>query len=166
VEAPIIHEIHVWYCKCAKSDDADNLQQLLRNAWYPAMATDPGTCATFRSLESYRLYNVLRNMNVRDYITSLERMTDPSAKSGMTWLPNQSDILWVKLTYTQEQYKQFQRMARQWAFLKCLKRAGRGHDPLDVDSTALGECAVKCWACPQEGRNLLDGWDNVDPKYQ
>jgi hypothetical protein len=100
MEAPIIHEIRVSYCKCAKSDDADNLQQLLRNAWYPATVTDPGTCATFRSLESYRLYNVLGNMNVRDYITSLERMTDPSATSGMTWLPvrYRSDILSMKLT--------------------------------------------------------------------
>ncbi|KAJ7895585.1 hypothetical protein B0H14DRAFT_3426194 [Mycena olivaceomarginata] len=69
MEAPIIHEIRVSYCKCAKSDDADNLQQLLRNA-----------CLT-------RLYNVLGSMNVRDYITSLERMTHPSATLGMTWLP-------------------------------------------------------------------------------
>ncbi|KAJ7828475.1 hypothetical protein B0H14DRAFT_3466313 [Mycena olivaceomarginata] len=130
---PIIHEINVAYCKCSKSDDADNLEQLLRNAWYPATVTDPGTCSTFRSLETYRLYNVLGNMNVRDFITSLERMTDASAASGMTWLP--------------DRYKQFQRMARQWAFLMRLKRAGRAHDP-------------------REGRNLPDGWQEVDPKYQ
>jgi hypothetical protein len=87
IEVPIIHEINVAYCKCSKSDDADNLEQLLRNAWYPAMVTDPGTCSTFRSLETYRLCNVVGNMNVRDFITSLERMTDASAASGMTWLP-------------------------------------------------------------------------------
>lgn len=87
IEAPILHEIHVSYCKCSKSDNADNLEQLLRNTWYPATVTDPGTCATFRSLEAYRLYNVVGNMNVRDFITSLERITDASAVSGMTWLP-------------------------------------------------------------------------------
>ncbi|KAJ7343885.1 hypothetical protein DFH08DRAFT_701870 [Mycena albidolilacea] len=152
IEVPIIHEINVAYCKCSKSDDADNLEQLLRNAWYPATVTDPGTCSTFRSLEMYRLYNVLGNMNVRDFITSLERMTDASAASGMTWLP--------------DRYKQFQRMARQWAFLMRLKRAGRAHDPRGISHTVLGECAVRCWACPQEGRNLPDGWQEVDPKYQ
>jgi hypothetical protein len=72
------------YCKCAKSD-VDNLEQLMRNAWYPATVTDPGTCATFQSLESYRMYNVVGNLNVWDYITALERFTDSTASSGMTW---------------------------------------------------------------------------------
>jgi hypothetical protein len=87
IQAPIIHQLKIRYCKCSKSDDADNLEQLLRNAWYPATVTDPGTCATFQSLESYRLFYVVGNMNVRDFITSLERMTDASTSSGMSWLP-------------------------------------------------------------------------------
>jgi hypothetical protein len=87
IEAPVIHQIRMRYCKCAKSDDADNLEQLMRNAWYPATVTDPGTCATFQSLESYRMYNVVGNLNVRDYITALERFTDSTASSGMTWQP-------------------------------------------------------------------------------
>ncbi|KAK7042094.1 CxC2 domain-containing protein [Favolaschia claudopus] len=152
IDAPIIHEISVTYCKCSKSDNADNLEQLLRNAWYPATVTDPGTCATFRSLKAFNLYAVVGNMNVRDFVTSMERMTDTSASSGMTWLP--------------DRYKQFGRTARQWAFLMRLMRAGRGHDPRGVENTALGECAVRCWACPQDGRNLPEGWREVDPKYQ
>ncbi|KAK6988081.1 CxC2 domain-containing protein [Favolaschia claudopus] len=152
IEEPIIHEIKIRYCKCSKSDDADNLEQLLRNGWYPATVIDPGTCATFRTLETYRLYNVVGNMNVRDFMTSVERATDPSASSGMTWLP--------------DRYKQFGRVSRQWSFLLRLKRAGRGHDPQGVGSTSLGECAVRCWACPHDGRNLPDGWREVDPKYQ
>ncbi|KAK6971927.1 CxC2 domain-containing protein [Favolaschia claudopus] len=152
IEAPTLHEIRFTYCKCSKSDDADNLAQLMRNGWYPATVTDPGTCATFKTLESYRLYNVVGNVNVRDFVTSLERMTDPSAASGMIWIP--------------DRYKQFGRMTRQWAFLKRLMRAGRGHDKLGVGATALGECAVRCWACPHEGRNLPEGWREVDPKYQ
>ncbi|KAK7043451.1 CxC2 domain-containing protein, partial [Favolaschia claudopus] len=152
IEDPTIHEIRVRYCKCSKSDQADNLEQLLRNGWYPATVTDPGTCATFRSLEMYRLYSVVGNLNVRDFMTSVERMTDTTATSGMTWLP--------------DRYKQFSRVSRQWSFLSRLKRAGRGHDPRGPEGTALGECAVRCWACPQDGRNLPDGWREVDPKYQ
>ncbi|KAJ7616251.1 hypothetical protein B0H17DRAFT_1115382 [Mycena rosella] len=144
IEAPIIHQIKMRYCKCEKSDDADNLQQLMRNAWYPATVTDPRTCATFRSLEVYRLYNVAGNMNVRDFVTALERVTDTTTASGMTWL-----LDW---------YKQFQRMARQWAFLWRLIRAGVGHDPAGVESAKLGVCAVNCWGCPHNGRNLPPDW--------
>ncbi|KAK6975118.1 CxC2 domain-containing protein [Favolaschia claudopus] len=152
IEEPIIHEIKVKYCKCSKSDNADNLEQLLRNGWYPATVIEPGTCVTFRTLETYRLYSVVGNMNVRDFVTSVERATDPSASSGMTWLP--------------ERYKQFGRVSRQWSFLLRLKRAGRCHDPRGVENTGPGECAVHCWACPHDGRNLPEGWREVDPKYQ
>ncbi|KAJ6518235.1 hypothetical protein C8R47DRAFT_1031630 [Mycena vitilis] len=149
IEAPIIHQIRMRYCKCEKSDDADNLQQLMRNGWWPATVTDPGTCATFRSLEAFRMYNVVGNMNARDFMTSLERVTDTTAASGMSW-----------------RYKQFQRMARQWAFVKRVRRAGRAHDPAGVDETKLGETAVNCWPCPHEGRNLPENWRDVDPKYR
>ncbi|KAJ7468418.1 hypothetical protein B0H11DRAFT_2238884 [Mycena galericulata] len=152
IEAPIIHQIRVRYCKCERSDHADNLAQLLRNAWYPASVTDPGTCATFKTLEAYRLYNVVGNMNVNDFIHAMERATDVTAATGIRWLP--------------DRYKQFQRMARQWAFLKRMKRAGRVHDPAGVDETKLGECAVQCWACPQDGKNLPSNWRDVDPKYK
>ncbi|KAJ7837463.1 hypothetical protein B0H13DRAFT_1912461 [Mycena leptocephala] len=102
IEAPIIHQIRIRYCNCSKSDNADHLQQLLRNAWYPAT----------------------------------------------------------------DRYKQFQRMARQWAFLKRIKRAGRTHDPAGIDSTEMRSCAVICWACPQDGRNLPENWRDVDPRFR
>ncbi|KAJ7848248.1 hypothetical protein B0H14DRAFT_2356848 [Mycena olivaceomarginata] len=85
IEAPVIHQIRMRYCKCAKSDNADNLEQLIHNAWYQTTVTDPGTCATFQSLESYHMYNIVGNLNVRDYITALEHFTDSTASSGMTW---------------------------------------------------------------------------------
>lgn len=84
IEALFIHQIRFQYCK---SDDADNLEQLMRNAWYPATVTDPGTCATFKTLEAYRMYNVVDNLNIRDFITALQRVMDTTASSGMTWLP-------------------------------------------------------------------------------
>ncbi|KAJ7627924.1 hypothetical protein DFH06DRAFT_1338758 [Mycena polygramma] len=152
IEAPIIHQLRIRYCNCDKSDNTDHLEQLLRNAWYPASLTDPATCATFKTLEAYRLYNVVGNMNVNDFIHSMERATDATASTGMAWLP--------------DRYKQFQRMAQQWAFLKHVKRAGRGHDPEGVDATELRACAVSCWACPHDGRNLPDDWRDVEPRLR
>ncbi|KAJ7675296.1 hypothetical protein B0H17DRAFT_1207804 [Mycena rosella] len=115
IEAPIIHRIHVWYCKCGKHSDGDTMEQLMRNVWYSATVTDPSTCAMFKTLEVFRLYNVTGNMNVHDFIRAMERATDATAWTGMKWLPNR--------------YKQFQRMARQWAFLKRIKRAGGDTTP-------------------------------------
>ncbi|KAJ6561834.1 hypothetical protein B0H19DRAFT_1209995 [Mycena capillaripes] len=148
IEAPIIHQVRVRYCKCARSDHADHVEQLLRNAWYPASITDPATCATFKTLEAFQLYNVVGNLNVHDFIHAMERATDAMASTGMSWLP--------------DRYKQFQRMARQWAFLKRVKRAGRGHDPAGVDATELRACTVTCWTCPYDGRNLPEDWREVE----
>jgi hypothetical protein len=44
-----------------------------------------------------------------------------------------------------------------------LKRAGRAHDPLGVDSTKVGQCAVECPACPHPNRNLPEGWEQASP---
>ncbi|KAF7344274.1 CxC2 domain-containing protein [Mycena venus] len=152
IEAPFIHTIRLRYCNCGHSGEADNVDQLLRNMWYPATPTEPATCATFRTLEVFRLYNVVGNMNVRDFVTAMERMTNTTAFSGLGSVP--------------DRVRPFQRMARQWAFLMRLKRAGRGHDPAGVDATCLGQCAVNCWACPHDGKNLPPDWRTVDPKYQ
>ncbi|CAK5278522.1 unnamed protein product [Mycena citricolor] len=151
IHAPYIHQVRMCYCQCSKSDYANNVQQLLRNGWYPATTIDPGTCATFETLESFRLYQKIGNLNARDFMTCLEQMTDVSAKTG--------------IRKTVDRYKQLQRMARQWAFLLRLMRAGRGHDPCGVESTRAGECAVICWACPFQGRNLPNDWRNAHPSF-
>ncbi|KAF8214206.1 hypothetical protein K438DRAFT_1902237 [Mycena galopus ATCC 62051] len=43
-----------------------------------------------------------------------------------------------------------------------MKRAGRGHDPSGVKGTAQGQLALQCRMCPQDGKNLPDGWDKID----
>ncbi|KAJ7805682.1 hypothetical protein B0H14DRAFT_3153313 [Mycena olivaceomarginata] len=70
IETPFIHTIKLRYCNCGQSDDTDSadadsehLKQLLRNGWYPATVVEPATCATFRTLQAFRLYNVVGNMN-------------------------------------------------------------------------------------------------------
>lgn len=42
-----------------------------------------------------------------------------------------------------------------------LERSGRGHNPAGVNATKPGACAVLCHACPQPGKNLLDGWETA-----
>ncbi|KAJ7712961.1 hypothetical protein DFH07DRAFT_974842 [Mycena maculata] len=151
MEHPYIHKIHFHYCNCARSDKIDNVQQLLRNGWYPATQTDPSTCATFTTLETFRLQNVVGNMNVSDFVTAMERQTNATGSTGMDRVPSR--------------YKELMRMTRQWSFLKRLKRSGRGHDTAGVAATRLRQWAVICWTCPYEGRNLPPNWRDVDPKY-
>lgn len=82
-----IHEIRYRFCGCHRSDNANNLAQFLCNTWYPASFTDPETCATFKALDFFRLLNVVGNINARDFITALERLTDATAGTGLKWLP-------------------------------------------------------------------------------
>ncbi|KAJ7496076.1 hypothetical protein B0H11DRAFT_1716264 [Mycena galericulata] len=144
-----IHRVSYRYCGCNQGRGVRNLSQLMRNAWYPASLTDPTTCATYKVLEMFRLMTVIGNVNARDFVTALERRTDALGPSGLN-----------------SAQTPFARMARQYAFLQRVRRAGRGHDPAGVDATKLGELAVMCWACPHEGRNLPEDWREVDPKYR
>ncbi|KAJ7051194.1 hypothetical protein C8F01DRAFT_1091766 [Mycena amicta] len=152
IDAPHIHTVQLRYCNCPYSQDADHVTQLLRNAWYPATVIDPATCATFRTLRSFRLYNVVGNLNVTDFVTAMERMTNSLAVAGLVSVPDRT--------------RQLQRMSRQWAFLSRLKRSGRAHAPDGVDASPLGSCAVNCWACPHDGRNLPANWRSADKSLQ
>ncbi|KAJ7217452.1 hypothetical protein C8J57DRAFT_1095850 [Mycena rebaudengoi] len=78
-----IHQIRYRYCDCTKSTKTNNLSQLLRNTWYPASVTTPTTCATFNVLDLFRLLSIIGNVNCHDFIGSLERLTDPTAVTGM-----------------------------------------------------------------------------------
>ncbi|KAJ7017744.1 hypothetical protein C8F04DRAFT_1214941 [Mycena alexandri] len=152
VDTTGIHEINYRFCACTRSDKSSNLKQFLRNGWYPASFTDPDSCATFRVLDHFRHLNVIGNLNARDFITALERMTNATAKTGLHWVP--------------DRYKAFLRMSRQYAFLQRLRRAARCHDPRGVVATKPGECMVNCWSCPFRGRNIPPDWESVSPKHR
>ncbi|KAJ6584537.1 hypothetical protein B0H19DRAFT_1058944 [Mycena capillaripes] len=149
IELPVIHRVR--YCYCKKSDHMTNLQQLLRNTWYPATITNPATCATFTTLETFCLQNVIANMNANDFITAIKRQTNVTASTGMDWVPHR--------------YKEFMCMSRQWAFLMRAKRASRAHDPTGVAGMPQRELAVWCWVCPHDKRNLPPGWRDMDKKF-
>ncbi|KAJ7585952.1 hypothetical protein C8J56DRAFT_787825 [Mycena floridula] len=141
-----IQSVRVLWCGCDRSDGQDRMQVLLRNRWYPATIVNPQTVVTFESLEVFRLLNVAGNLNVRDYVTTLEILTDGS-RSGEV----------------KDRYKTLGRVQRQFAFLMRMKRAGRGHEPGGIPTTKPGGAAVLCWACPHEGINLPENWRDVDP---
>ncbi|KAJ7717597.1 hypothetical protein B0H16DRAFT_1740547 [Mycena metata] len=145
----MIHTVPFHYCACDSSDDSPNLEQLLRNGWYPATTVDPATCATFECLDLFRLLNVTGNINVRDFVTTLERRT---SATNVKRIP--------------DRYRAFGRMARQHSWLMRLIHAGRAHDPLGLGNTKLGECAELCWACPQVDINLPEGWRDVSPEFR
>ncbi|KAF7300659.1 TY3B-TY3B protein [Mycena chlorophos] len=152
LDIPSLSTICVRYCGCSRSDAILPRQQLLRNGWYPATVTNPATCATFRTLRAFRLFNVLGNLTATDFIKAIQRYTDSMSFGGTSSLPQPA--------------RQFRRMARQWSMLSQVKRAGRGHDPAGVVATPLGGAAVICWACPYDGRNLPANWRDVDEKYK
>ncbi|KAF8182181.1 hypothetical protein K438DRAFT_1975719 [Mycena galopus ATCC 62051] len=56
----------------------------------------------------------------------------------------------------------FRHIVRQYRMTLMMKRAGRGHDPSGVKGTAQGQLALQCRMCPQDGKNLPDGWDKID----
>ncbi|KAJ7121221.1 hypothetical protein C8R46DRAFT_929163 [Mycena filopes] len=147
-----VHEIKYRFCACGRSDKSSNLKQLLRNGWYPVSFTDPDTCATFKVLDTFRLLNVVANVNARDFVTALERLTDATAKTRLKWIP--------------DRYKAFLRMSRQFAFLQRLRRAAHGHDLRGIVAILKGECMVKCWPCPFNGRNTPPDWESVHPKHR
>ncbi|KAJ7022478.1 hypothetical protein C8F04DRAFT_971465 [Mycena alexandri] len=147
-----IHPIQYRYCLCKRSDTCNNLQQLHRNGWFPATKTDPDTAVSYQALDLYRLLNVVGNLNARDFITSLERLTDSTSSTGMNWLP--------------DTYKAFLRVSRQSAFLQRARRNARAHDPNGLRATKAGELTPRCWPCPYVGRNLPPGWQEVEKEYR
>ncbi|KAK7002264.1 CxC2 domain-containing protein [Favolaschia claudopus] len=146
---PNLYTIKYRYCGCDLSDHANNLQQLLRNGWYPATTVDPATCATLATLKVFRLMNVIGNLTIHDFIKTVERSTDAA---GLHSVP--------------DRYKSFGLISRQFAFLQRLMRSGRGHDERGVEGTVQGECGVLCWACPHDGINLPEGWREVGPEFR
>ncbi|KAF8892750.1 hypothetical protein CPB85DRAFT_1440831 [Mucidula mucida] len=89
-----------------------------------------------------------RNLNVRDFLTVLERMTDPYGTE-----------------YTPDRYKVFARISRQWTFLERVRRSGVAHAPGGLAEAKPGSLIVNCWACPRVGVNLPADWELVDEKY-
>ncbi|KAF7368255.1 CxC2 domain-containing protein [Mycena venus] len=91
-----------------------NLDQLLKNDWYPGSTVDPATCVTFRVLELFHLLNVVGNINVHDFIGTLERETDACHVGKVP-----------------DRYKDAPTIQQEWrVHLRVGARCGAGHAPM------------------------------------
>ncbi|KII90687.1 hypothetical protein PLICRDRAFT_61446, partial [Plicaturopsis crispa FD-325 SS-3] len=134
-----IHEVHLDYCACESAQPRH--VQLLRMRLFPATVVNPKTAATFGLLKHFDLVNLEGKTTAFGFYQALAHRTD---NTGI---------------YTpKDRYSAFRRILRLWAYLKTLKRAGRGHDPAGIAATKDGACAVLCPACPQPGKNLPQMW--------
>ncbi|KAJ3487078.1 hypothetical protein NLJ89_g11748 [Agrocybe chaxingu] len=138
-----IQKIGIDFCGCGRNNQNHTIQ-LLRSRLYPATVTQPKTAATFAVLELYEILSYESKASAFEFYQTLARLTDNTGISP-----------------PKDRYMPFLRMTEQWAHLKMLKRAARGHDPAGVHATQEGELAVQCPACPHPGVNMPEGWDKV-----
>ncbi|TDL22048.1 hypothetical protein BD410DRAFT_815199 [Rickenella mellea] len=140
-----IHNVHVDYCECGHSSGSTLYRvQLLRMRWFPATLLQPQTVMTFDALDMFHILTHQSKITFYDFYQTLVRKTDGS---GVQVVP--------------DRYKKGMLCVLIWRHLNMLKRSGRGHDPLGIDNTPPGGCAVECPACPHPGRNLPDGWQDA-----
>ncbi|KAG1888985.1 uncharacterized protein F5891DRAFT_1131915 [Suillus fuscotomentosus] len=137
-----IHEIKLDYCGCTHAPSC--YKQLLRAQWFPATTIDPRTVATFAILQLFHLLSFESKVSAYKFYHSL------------TWRTNNIGTKPIR-----DRYSVFLHIVSEWQHLKALKRSGQGHDPAGIEATQEGELAVLCPACPQPGKNLLEGWENV-----
>ncbi|KAJ7302220.1 hypothetical protein DFH08DRAFT_989800, partial [Mycena albidolilacea] len=138
-----VHNIDVNFCQC--DGNIKKHQQLMRVCWWPATARDPQTCAMFGVVCLFQILNCLGKVSTHDFLRSLELLTN---NDGLNPPPDRRCA--------------FRHIVRQYWTVLMMKRAGRGHDSSGVKGTRHGELALQCRACPQDGRNLPEGWDKVN----
>ncbi|KAJ7017626.1 hypothetical protein C8F04DRAFT_1279060 [Mycena alexandri] len=137
-----VHNVGLDFCGCGHS--GSRAEQLLRAQLFPATADKPRTAATFSVMRRFHLLSFESKCSAYHFYQSLARATDNTG-----------------LKPPKNRYHQFRRMVREWRYVKMMKRAGRGNDPLGRAATAPGGCALLCPACPHPGENLPENWKDV-----
>ncbi|KAJ7794332.1 hypothetical protein B0H14DRAFT_2392601, partial [Mycena olivaceomarginata] len=144
ITSQTIDEVELDYCNCSLAQSKP--VQLLCMRLYPTTGTNPRSAATFSALRRFAHMSLESKCSAYEFYNSLVRETDNTG-----------------LVPSRERYQEFLRMTCQWMHLQLVKHAGRGHDPCEdrINTTQAGECALLCPACPQPGKNLPPGWENV-----
>ncbi|KAF8125542.1 hypothetical protein K438DRAFT_1535231, partial [Mycena galopus ATCC 62051] len=137
-----VHTLAVDFCGCLPR--TERRTQLLRVCWWPATVKEPNTCATFALLKLFQILNCLGKLSAYNFLRGLEMTTNHDS-----------------LDKPPDRRRPFMHIVRQWREVKRLKRFKRGHAEGGRLATEQGGLALPCRACPQPGRNLPEGWENI-----
>ncbi|KIJ55894.1 hypothetical protein M422DRAFT_150547 [Sphaerobolus stellatus SS14] len=132
-----LHEVMVGWCRCAASKSS--AKQLFARRLFPASMDRPRTAFTFRLLKQFHMLSNVARITPWDFVGTLQRLTEALDLQG-----------------TQDIYKPFKYVQRQWRVVRAWKRGGirdpeKGRKP--------GELAFPCVSCPLPGINLDPGWE-------
>ncbi|KAL0568608.1 hypothetical protein V5O48_013381 [Marasmius crinis-equi] len=146
-----IQDVNINSCLCQREDVAGNrLQQLLRFRLYPATVQTPGTAFSFRLLNLFHTMTLQGRVTLYDFYRSIEKRTDGTG------------TIRVK-----DRYDVFVRVARQWRYLKQLRRGGIGNVlGQDLQNIEPGSLAIRCIACPRPNVNLPDSWREAAKEWK
>ncbi|KAF7367658.1 CxC2 domain-containing protein [Mycena sanguinolenta] len=132
-----IHKVRVNFCEC--DAHVKHRQQLMRVRWWPATVKDPQTCATFAVVRLFQIMNCLGKISAHDFLRSLELLTN---NDGLSPPPAHCAAV-SHAAHDETSGQRALTVGRTW----------------NSPGQAL---ALRCRACPQDGRNLPDGWNNIN----
>ncbi|KAF8593035.1 hypothetical protein BDV93DRAFT_422934, partial [Ceratobasidium sp. AG-I] len=139
-----IHELHIRFCRCP--GHASGSVQLLRARIYPCSDERPESGFTFNMLRDYHL-------SFAEAKLSSQRYYNVRVHHSNTVFPLRVD----------DRYREFGRVARQWAHLQDLKRAGQF--VISEQPPVAGDLALRCPACPRLNFNYVAQDAPVERSY-
>ena len=71
-----IHTVRITYCFCEDNGVGNRRTQLLDARWFPASWSRPGTAFTFRLLDHIHKLQARSKVNLYDFYTNLETLTN------------------------------------------------------------------------------------------
>lgn len=76
-----VHTVRIRYCFCDGTENPDTRRcQLLRERWFPATWSRPGTVFTFRLLDFLHKLQTRSKVNLYDFYQSLVSITDSAGQ--------------------------------------------------------------------------------------
>lgn len=125
-----LHRITIHYCRCAAS--SPQRQQLLEFGWWPSTVDSPQTCASMQMLRQFHYLSLQSSINLTDYYTALEQMSEPWALATIPVSFSRSSLL--------------------SATLKFSFAGSRRGSPFDRPPVSQHEIFVARWSVPQGRR--------------
>ncbi|KAK1227310.1 hypothetical protein PQX77_009695 [Marasmius sp. AFHP31] len=145
-----IHTVKVVFCECPGVGNW--FQQLLEARLFPATVDIPQTVFTFDVLRDFHLHTLSSKKTPYDFLYALRMKTDNAFPEEV-----------------KNPMQEFNRVIRLWRTLLIVKRSGGWHDlGRSFPLRKQGATAFPCFACPEPGFNVAEGWaedDDVDEEF-